>query len=234
MCTKVSIALHSALKSRRQVKHTPLPCRNARTGHAPHPLHDPVCRECRPFLINRLQFKLHASFLLLSSRRESSLLLRPSTGRVPSPMLLSPQSTPENSKLGGGAGVIVPRPALTLLDAINRNNRVPVLIVGFNITDFIRVDTHSPQANVATGLIYISTATMNTLDQRAILVPGAYVMSICAIAWWFRERQIWNLCFTPARGMCLSIHVPGTWVLNEVYRYVITQDCGVWQVKMCS
>ncbi|KZP17007.1 GWT1-domain-containing protein [Athelia psychrophila] len=62
-----------------------------------------------------------------------------------------------------------------LLDAINRNSLVLFLI-----------------ANVATGLINMSMATMYASDQRAILVLGAYAMGICAFAWRFRGRRIWN------------------------------------------
>ncbi|KAF7972112.1 hypothetical protein HWV62_18820 [Athelia sp. TMB] len=62
-----------------------------------------------------------------------------------------------------------------LLDAINRNSLVLFLL-----------------ANVATGLINISMGTMYASDTLAMAVLSAYAMGVCAIAWRFRGRRLWN------------------------------------------
>jgi len=63
-----------------------------------------------------------------------------------------------------------------LLQAINQNGLVLFLI-----------------ANVATGLINLSIPTMYVSDPWAMFILGGYACGICAVAWYFRDRRIWQL-----------------------------------------
>ncbi|KAI6165270.1 GWT1-domain-containing protein [Pisolithus thermaeus] len=62
-----------------------------------------------------------------------------------------------------------------LLEAINKNSLVIFLI-----------------ANVATGLINLSVKTMYASDGKALLILGGYAYCLCAFAWLFRNRRLWQ------------------------------------------
>ncbi|KAG6336647.1 hypothetical protein ID866_2428 [Astraeus odoratus] len=63
-----------------------------------------------------------------------------------------------------------------LLEAINKNGLVIFLV-----------------ANVTTGLINLSVKTMYTSNGTALLILSGYALSICALAWLFRNRRLWKL-----------------------------------------
>ncbi|KAL6304631.1 GWT1-domain-containing protein [Sparassis latifolia] len=102
----------------------------------------------------------------------------------PSPFSKSTYSPTSKLKVHPDPGLLDKRknkPELTetppaLFEAVNRNGLVLFLL-----------------ANFATGLINLSLPTMYMSDWLAMVVLSVYMLSICSVAWWCRNRRILKL-----------------------------------------
>ncbi|KIM82775.1 hypothetical protein PILCRDRAFT_820061 [Piloderma croceum F 1598] len=101
----------------------------------------------------------------------------PSSSKTVYSSISNPEVSPDNSSILRDQH----SPPLTgnppaLLEAINRNGLVLFIL-----------------ANIATGLINLSIPTMYISDPLAMLILSGYACGICAVAWNFRDRRIWQL-----------------------------------------